>query len=292
MELRYWLLLIVLGAIWGSAFIFIKIATPELGSIFLVSFRLALASLIFLPILLQKKYRAEFKKTFPYILFLAIFNNAIPFVMFSEASYGSDSSMLAILNSSTALLTLTIAFFWIGERFSKLQLFGLFVGFLGIVILVNPANSSTTLLSSLYALLGASCYALCGVFIQKYLEDINKFVLIGWSLAFGSIVLMPLAIFNIPESVPSKATILSVLWLGCISTGLAFIGYVRLIEKIGAVRTSTVAYLLPVFGIIWGYLFLGETITLNIVIGCIMVLVGIFFATNKKVDSLGGDHGT
>ena len=73
--------------------------------------------------------------------------------------------MLAILNSSTALLTLTIAFFWIGERFSKLQLFGLFVGFLGIVILVNPANSSTTLLSSFYALLGASCYALCGVFI-------------------------------------------------------------------------------------------------------------------------------
>ena len=292
MELRYWILLIVLGAIWGSAFIFIKIATPELGSVFLVSLRLAIASLIFLPILLQHKYRKQFRNAFPYILFLAIFNNAIPFVMFSEASYGSDSSMLAILNSSTALLTLTIAFFWIDERFSKLQLFGLFVGFLGIIILVNPANSSTTLLSSFYALLGASCYALCGVFIQKYLEDINKFVLIGWSLAFGSIVLMPLAIFNIPESVPSKATILSVLWLGCISTGLAFIGYVRLIEKIGAVRTSTVAYLLPVFGIIWGYLFLGETITLNIVIGCIMVLVGIFFATNKKVDSLGGDHGT
>lgn len=292
MELRYWLLLIVLGAIWGSAFIFIKIATPELGSVFLVSLRLAIASLIFLPILLQHKYRKQFRKAFPYILFLAIFNNAIPFVMFSEASYGSDSSMLAILNSSTALLTLTIAFFWIDERFSKLQLFGLFVGFLGIIILVNPANSSTTLLSSFYALLGASCYALCGVFIQKYSQNINKFVLIGWSLAFGSLVLIPIALYNIPVIFPSKSTILSVLWLGGISTGLAFIGYVRLIEKIGAVRTSTVAYLLPVFGIIWGYIFLGETITLNIVIGCIMVLVGIFFATNKKSDSLGGDHGT
>ena len=292
MELRYWLLLIVLGAIWGSAFIFIKIATPELGSVFLVSLRLVIASLIFLPILLQLKYRKQFRKAFPYILFLAIFNNAIPFVMFSEASYGSDSSMLAILNSSTALLTLTIAFFWIDEIFSKLQLFGLFVGFLGIIILVNPANSSTTLLSSFYALLGASCYALCGVFIQKYSQNINKFVLIGWSLAFGSLVLIPIALFNIPEVFPSKLTILSVLWLGGISTGLAFIGYVRLIEKIGAVRTSTVAYLLPVFGIIWGYIFLGETITLNIVIGCIMVLVGIFFATNKKSDSLGGDHGT
>ena len=291
MELRYWLLLIVLGAIWGSAFIFIKIATPELGSVFLVSLRLAIASLIFLPILLQHKYRKQFRNAFPYILFLAIFNNAIPFVMFSEASYGSDSSMLAILNSSTALLTLTIAFFWIDERFSKLQLFGLFVGFLGIIILVNPANSSTTLLSSFYALLGASCYALCGVFIQKYSQNINKFVLIGWSLAFGSLVLIPIALYNIPEIFPSKSTILSVLWLGGISTGLAFIGYVRLIEKIGAVRTSTVAYLLPVFGIIWGYIFLGETITLNIVIGCIMVLVGIFFATNKKSDSLGGDHG-
>jgi len=83
MELRYCILLIVLGAIWGSAFIFIKIATPELGSIFLVSAILGLASLIFLPILLQKKYRSKFIKTFPYILFLAVFNNAIPFVMFS-----------------------------------------------------------------------------------------------------------------------------------------------------------------------------------------------------------------
>ena len=88
---------------------------------------------------------------------------------------------------------------------------------------------------------------------------------------------------TLPETIPSKNSFYAVLWLGGISTGLAFLGYVRLIEKIGAVKTSTVAYFLPVFGILWGYLFLDEIITLNVIVGCATVLIGVFLATSKKI---------
>ena len=96
-----------------------------------------------------------------------------------------------------------------------------------------------------------------------------------------------------PVSIPSFDAFLSVLWLGGVSTGLAFLGYVRLIEKIGAVKTSTVAYFLPIFGIIWGYIFLDEVITLSIVIGCFTILLGVFLATSTKIKKIEGQpHAT
>ena len=282
MELRYWSLLIFLGAIWGSAFMFIKIATPELGAVFLVQLRLALASLVFLPLLLRRKFLILFKRSFKYIFILSLTNTAIPFVLFSLASNGSDSNMLAILNSSTALMTMLIAFFWLKETIIAKQIIGLIIGFIGIVILINPANSSIDASSALICLTASFCYAFSGVFIQKYCVTINKLVLIGWSLVFGTILLIPFSIFSIPDSFPSSNAIISVLWLGIVSTGLSFIGYVRLIEKVGAVKTSTVAYFLPVFGIIWGNIFLDELVSFLIIIGCIMVLIGVFFATSNK----------
>ena len=281
MELRYWALLIFLGSIWGSAFMFIKIATPELGAVFLVQLRLALASLVFLPLLLRNKQLRLFKKSFKYILILSLTNTAIPFVLFSEASKGSDSNMLAILNSSTALMTMLIALFWLKEKVISKQVLGLLIGFIGIIILVNPSNSSIDPYSAAICLTGSFCYAFSGVFIQKYCININKMVLIGWSLIFGTILLLPISLFNLPTSFPSNNAILSVLWLGVVSTGLSFIGYVRLIEKVGAVKTSTVAYFLPVFGIIWGNIFLDELVSFLIIVGCIMVLIGVFFATSN-----------
>lgn len=282
MELRYWSLLIFLGAIWGSAFMFIKIATPELGPVFLVQLRLALASLVFLPLLIRPKFLKLFMSSFKYILILSLTNTAIPFILFSEASIGSDSNMLAILNSSTALMTMFIAFFWLKEKITIKQIGGLILGFIGIVILVNPKNSSIDAYSALICLAGSFCYAFSGVFIQKYCVSINKLVLIGWSLVIGTILLIPFSAFSIPDSFPSNEAILSILWLGIVSTGLSFIGYVRLIEKVGAVKTSTVAYFLPVFGIIWGNIFLDELVSFLIIVGCIMVLAGVFFATSNR----------
>ena len=282
MEFRYWALLTILGALWGSAFMFIKVATPEFGPVALVNSRLIIASFIFLPILLQKKYIHLLSPIWKQVLVLAILNNAIPFTLFSFASYGADSNILAILNATTAFNTMIIAYIWIGENVSFKQLFGLLLGFIGIFILVNPQNSETTLISSISALLASFFYSYSTVYIQRQSVNANKMVLIGWSIIFSAIIMLPVTIFYLPDTIPSISAIGSAIWLGAISTGIGFLGYVRLIDKIGAVKTSTVAYFLPVFGIIWGAIFLDEIISSTIIIGCLIVLIGIYFANSNN----------
>ena len=271
-----------LGALWGSAFMFIKVATPEFGPIALVNTRLIIASCIFLPILLRSKYIHLLKPIWRQVLVLAILNNAIPFTLFSYASFGADSNILAILNATTAFNTMIIAYIWIGENVTLKQLFGLLLGFIGIFILVNPQNSETTLISSMSALLASFFYSYSTVYIQRQSVNANKMVLIGWSIIFSAVIMLPVTIFYLPDSIPSISAIGSAIWLGAISTGLGFLGYVRLIDKIGAVKTSTVAYFLPVFGIIWGAIFLDEIISSTIIIGCLIVLIGIYFANSNN----------
>ena len=282
MELKNWILLILLGAVWGSAFMFIKISADDFGPILLVNLRLLLAGALFLPFLLQKKYLAYFKSHFSGILILGIFSNAFPFTMFSYASLGATSNMLGILNGTTAFMTMVVAYFWLKESISPKQIFGIILGFLGILVLVNPANGSATIGASGFALVGALSYSFSGVYIQKYQLNANKFVLIGWAMLFGGLFLTPLSFFNLPDQMPDNNAIAALLWLGIVSTGIAYLGYIRLIEQIGAVRTSTVTYLLPVFSIIWGSIFLQEKITWIIFGGFIFVMIGMYFANNKN----------
>ena len=286
MELKNWILLILLGAVWGSAFMFIKISADDFGPILLVNLRLLLAGALFLPFLLRRKYLAYFKSHFSGILILAIFSNAFPFTMFSYASLGATSNMLGILNGTTAFMTMVVAYFWLKEGISLKQIFGIILGFLGILVLVNPANGSATLGASGFALVGALSYSFSGVYIQKYQLNANKFVLIGWAMLFGGLFLTPLSFFNLPDQMPDNNAIAALLWLGIVSTGIAYLGYIRLIEQIGAVRTSTVTYLLPVFSIIWGSIFLQEKITWIIFGGFIFVMIGMYFANNKNTKAL------
>ncbi|MDA8683728.1 DMT family transporter [Gammaproteobacteria bacterium] len=282
MEFKYWVLLIFLGALWGSAFMFIKVATPEYGPVALVNARLIIASLIFLPILLRKKYLPLLAPIWKHVLILSVINNMIPFTLFSYASLGSSSNILAILNATTAFNTMVIAYFWINESVTLKQIIGLILGFIGVIILVNPQNSEATLISSISCLVAAAFYSLSTVFIQKNSAKTNKLVLIGWSIVFSAVLMMPISYIYLPESIPSFEANISAVWLGAVSTGLGFLGYVRLIDKIGAVKTSIVAYFLPVFGILWGYIFLDEKISISVVIGCLVVLMGIFLATSNN----------
>ena len=283
MENKYWILITILGAVWGSAFMFIKIATPELGPIALVNIRLAVAGLIFIPFLLQNKYLKHFKSNIKNILVLSIVNTALPFSLFAFASLESSSNMLSILNGTTAIMAVVISTIWLKVKLNIYQIMGVFVGLFGIIVLANPDNIYISTKATIFCLGAAFCYALSANYIQKFAHKTNTTVLIGWSLVIASILLIPLTLLNLPSQFPSPKVIFSILWLGVISTGIAFLGYVRLIEKIGAVKTATVAYFIPVFGVIWGYIFLSESITLQILIGMMLILTGIIF-TNKRYD--------
>ena len=283
MESKDWFLLTMLAAIWGSAFMFIKISAVDFGPILLVTLRLLIAGLVFMPLLLRQKYRLLFKSHLPGIIIIAIFSNALPFTHFAFASLGATSNMLGILNGTTAFLTTVIAYFWLSEAISSKQIIGLCFGFLGVVILVNPANGSSTIIASICALIGSLCYAFNGNYLQKFHSHSNKKVLIGWSMFFGGLFMVPIAFFNLPDSMPNQNSFLALLWLSVVSTGIGYLGYVRLIDRIGAVKTSTLTYLLPVFSILWGAIFLEEQITLIIFGGFIFVMMGMYFANTTKV---------
>jgi len=282
-ESKDWFLLTALAAIWGSAFMFIKISAVDFGPILLVTLRLLIAGLVFMPLLLRKKYRLLFKSHLSGIIIIAIFSNALPFTLFAFASLGATSNMLGILNGTTAFLTTLIAYFWLNESISSKQIIGLCLGFLGVIILVNPANGSSTVIASMCALLGSLCYAFNGNYLEKFHSNSNKKVLIGWSMLFGGLFMTPFAFFNLPDAIPNLNSFLALLWLAVVSTGIGYLGYIRLINRIGAVKTSTLTYLLPVFSIIWGAIFLQEKITLIILVGFLFVMMGMYFANTTKV---------
>jgi drug/metabolite transporter (DMT)-like permease len=282
MELKDWILLTALAAIWGSAFMFIKISAVDFGPILLVTLRLLIAGLVFMPFLLRKKKRSLFKAYLPAIIIIAIVSNAMPFTMFAYASLGATSNMLGILNGTTAFLTTIIAYFWLKEAVTSKQIIGLFLGFIGVLILVNPSNGSTTLIASMCAMIGSLCYAFNAAYLQKYHSNSDKIVLIGWSMLFGGFFMIPLASFNLPNSIPDTNSILALFWLAVISTGVGYLAYVRLIDRIGAVKTVTLTYLLPVFSIIWGAIFLQEQITIFILGGFIFVMMGMYFANTSN----------
>ena len=286
MELKDWILLTALAAIWGSAFMFIKISAVDFGPILLVTLRLLIAGLVFMPFLLRKKKRSLFRAYLPAILIIAIVSNAIPFTMFAYASLGATSNMLGILNGTTAFLTTIIAYFWLKEAVTSKQIIGLFFGFIGVLILVNPSNGSTTLMASLCAMIGSLCYAFNATYLQKYHSNSDKIVLIGWSMLFGGLFMIPLASFNLPNAMPDTNSILALFWLAVISTGVGYLAYVRLIDRIGAVKTATLTYLLPVFSIIWGAIFLKEQITFFIFGGFIFVMMGMYFANTSNKSKL------
>ena len=166
------------------------------------------------------------------------------------------------------------------------NIFWAFFGFIGVLILVNPSNGSTTLMASLCAMIGSLCYAFNATYLQKYHSNSDKIVLIGWSMLFGGLFMIPLASFNLPNAMPDTNSILALFWLAVISTGVGYLAYVRLIDRIGAVKTATLTYLLPVFSIIWGAIFLQEKITIFILGGFIFVMMGMYYAnTSSKLKS-------
>jgi drug/metabolite transporter (DMT)-like permease len=286
METKDWFLLTLLAAIWGSAFMFIKISAVDFGPILLVTLRLLIAGLVFMPLLLRKKYRPLFKSHLPGILIIAVISNALPFSLFAFASLGATSNMLGILNGTTAFLTTVIAYFWLNESISAKQIIGLCLGFFGVIILVNPANGSSTIMASMCALVGSLCYAFNGNYLQKYHTHSNKKVLIGWSMLFGGLLMTPIAAFNLPDSLPNLNSFFALLWLSVVSTGIGYLGYIRLIDRIGAVKTSTLTYLLPVFSILWGAIFLQEQITLIIFGGFLFVMMGMYFANTQSTPKI------
>lgn len=273
--------LLVLAAIWGASFMFMRIAAPVLGPGMLIETRVGLAAvfLLVVSVILKKKLNAV--KYWRHYLFLGIFNTAIPFLLFAYAALTITASELSILNSTAPIWGTMIAAIWFRNKISLKEVIGLMMGVSGVVVLIGFDTfqlQSGNLYGILAAIMAAGCYGVASVYTRavNIKQPYNNAHGSMWAAA---LVILPLLPFFPAQPVESQHVLWSVILLGVLCTGIAYLIYFRLIEQVGAPSALTVTFLIPMFGIFWGYLFLDEIIGWHTLTGAVLVVSGTVFVT-------------
>ncbi|MFW8591080.1 DMT family transporter [Glaciecola sp. 2405UD65-10] len=274
--------LLFLGAIWGASFILIKYAAPEFGIFTLVEIRALGASLLLLPLVFLKRSHAVLFTHWHHLLIVGLLNTVIPFCLFNYGLLHIQAGLAAILNATAPMFGVLIAYLYLKESIGKLGLFGVLLGFFGVVLISYEQNTEgdTSLIPILAILLATFCYGIAAAYLRSKLSNVNAFALAGGSQLFSALALLPLALIDMPTSLPSPQAITSALILAFVCTGLAYVLYFDLIAKVGAPRAMTVGYLVPLFGIVWGYIIMNETLSELTLLGGGLILLGVMLATN------------
>ena len=277
--------LLVLSAIWGASFLFVRIGSPLLGPFVLIELRVGLAflALVFLTIIKRDKIAIWHKKG-SYLL-LGACNAAIPLCLIAYAELHLSAGLAAILNTTTPMMTAIVARLWTKEPFTTKKVIGVVLGIVGVAIVVGlGSNSSSTsiLLPALLSLLATLFYGIGGVFSARHFKGEKPLDMAIGQQAGASLVLLPFSLLTIPKHFPSPTVWLSVLALALLCTAFAYLLYFGLIHRVGAVKTSTVTFLVPIFGVLWGYLFLAESIPLRAWLGLILILLSVALVLRGK----------
>lgn len=276
-------ILVLLASLWGASFLFMRLASPILGPIVLIDLRVLIAAIALVLYATIRRQRPQLLHRWKAYLFLGALNAAIPFCLIAAAELSIDASLASILNAMTPLFTAVISYVWIKDRFTIKKLLGLVLGIVGVVVLVGWHAHPLTgrmLVAVFFSLAAALFYGIGGVFSSRKFKAENPLHLaMGQQLAAG-ILLLPLAIFFLPQRMPASDVIFSVLGLALLSTSLGYLLYFQLIKNIGPVKTLTVTFLVPVFGVLWGVLFLHESLSIGTFIGLFIILFSAMMVTN------------
>ena len=282
-----YILLTVLALIWASAFFNIKIATYSFGPVTIAFLRVFFGAIPVLFLCYYKNIKIEaFSKDWHWFAMIGFINLVAPFFLIAYGVKSVQSNLAAILMSTTPLSSTVLGHFYTkNEKFNFIKTFGILIGFSGILYLFsdNLLINENNLLSALLILLGSTCYVIGGVLTLKISKKKNENVT-GSILIWAIIILIPLVSFieqpwNI---VPRVDSTISVIYLGLVSTGLAWLLRFRILVNNGLIFQSQVSYLIPIFGTILSYIFLKELITIKILISLIAVCVGIYFVKKAK----------
>lgn len=275
--------MLTLAALWGASFLFMRIAAPVLGPIWLIEGRVLLTALVLLPWVVRLGFWPQLRANLLPLLFLGCINSAIPFCLLSFTTVVLPAGVTSILNATIPLFGVVVAFFWIKEPLSRSRLIGLGLGFVGVVVLMGlqPVPPSGQVgLAVAAALAAALLYAIAAPYIRRDFAQVNPLVITTGSQIGAALLLLPLLPYSQPQTAPSLAVLLAVVGLAVLSTACAYLLYFRLIAAIGATRTLTVGYLIPAFAMVWGALLLGEAITAAMVAGCGLILLGTAVAND------------
>ncbi len=284
MSLRHGAMLMVLAAIWGASFLFIRVAAPVLGPAVLVECRVVLAAAVLWIYAIATRQAAHWKMRWKPYLTLGALNSAIPFLLIATAELHLTASMAAILNAMIPLFSVLVAAIARLEALTARRIISLWVGFTGVLILVGwsplPLTADVLIAVGL-SLLASLFYALGGVYSKTMIHAESS---LDWAIGqqmATSLLLFPLAVVQMPQQMPPLSVSLSVAALAVFSTAIAYLIYFALIRDIGATSTLSVALLIPIFGTLWGALFLNESLTTGTFVGLALILASIAWATHS-----------
>ena len=290
-KLTDYILLTVLALIWASAFFNIKIATYSFGPITIAFLRVFFGALPVLLLCYFKKIKVEaFSKDWHWFATIGFINLVAPFFLIAYGVKSVQSNLAAILMSSTVLSSTVLGHFYTkNERFDLTRTFGVLIGFSGIIYLFsdNLLITENNFISALLILLGATCYVVGGLLTLKISKKKNENVT-GSILIWATIILIPLvSLIEQPwNSTPRIDSTISVVYLGLVSTGVAWLLRFKILTTNGLIFQSQVSYLIPIFGVILGYIFLDEIITLKVLVSLFAVIVGIYFVKKAGIKKI------
>lgn len=270
---------VLLGAIWGGAFPLMRIATPAFGPVPLVTVRVGVATIVLVALAggfggLRRGARSLFV--------LGLVNTAVPFALFSYATLSVTAGLASLLNATTPMFGALVAHLWLGERLTRLRLTGILLGFVGVAAIVWDsvgARADGAALGVAAGLAGALCYGIAASYARRHLESLDALTVAAGSVCGAAVALLPLAILQWPAQTPGPGAWAAAVALGLGCTALAYLIYFRLLGRIGASRALTVTFLIPLFGILWGAIFLDEPVTVALLLGGTLVLAGTSLAT-------------
>jgi drug/metabolite transporter (DMT)-like permease len=277
--------LLVLSAVWGASFIFMRVTAPVLGPVITASSRLILGGLALIVFLLLSRKKLHWREHWKRYLFMGLINSAIPFLLYAIAALYIPASLSVILNSTAPLFGAVFAALFLAEALTLKKILGLAVSFFGVVLVALKGALDlglASLLASLACLCAASCYGLAGVWMRKYGEGLKALPVAAASQFLAGLCL---AIF-IPLS-PQRAPLtllvsLNLAALAFFCSALAYALYFQLLKNVGPTRALTVSFLMPVFGILWATLFLGEELTAKTLSGSALILLGTYLVSRKE----------
>ena len=282
-----WLIdFVLLAAIWGASFMFMRIGARELGAFATAGVRVGIAALFLLPILLLRGHGAALRQHWKLTFVVGILNSAIPFACFTYALLTISTGLSSILNATVPLFGAVIAWLWLKDRPTGSRMVGLAVGFAGVALLAwdkasfqPDASGNASGWAVLACLLATLCYGIAASFTKRYMSGLPSLVSATGSQLGAAVALLPLAWWFWPDHAVSLNAWLAVVALGVLCTGVAYILYFRLIERAGPARALSVTFAIPVFALIYGVLLLGEVVTPWMLLCGLVIVAGTSLST-------------
>lgn len=269
--------LVTLAALWGGSFAFIRIAAPAVGPLWLAESRVSLAFLILLALALSRGAIPAWRERWRDFLVIGIVNSALPFALFCFAGQYIAASTAAILNATSPFFGALVSAIWLKDPLPPSKIAGMSLGLVGVVLLVGwrPEPLTRLALIAVFACLAASlCYGVASVYAKARMTGVPSYSTALYSQLAAAAVLAPALPFAPMQGVITATVVASIVALAIGSTAIAYLLYFRLIANIGPARALSVTFLIPLFGVLWGYLFLGEPLTISMMLGGSLILGG------------------